>query len=52
MLAIAKDARLQEKVQPAEVERLLGQWGWMNLVRSGTAAVGGVVGLLTVVSII
>ncbi|KAJ9603353.1 hypothetical protein H2200_012131 [Cladophialophora chaetospira] len=46
LLAISGDVKLQEKVQVAEVEKLLDQWGWMNLVRSGMAAVGGIVGLL------
>ena len=49
LLAISRDLKLQEKLDAAEVERLLGQWGWMNMVRAGTAAVGGIVGLLVTV---
>ena len=49
LIAISKDAMLQEKVSVAEVEGLLTQWGWMNLVRSGFAAIGGIVGMLIVV---
>ena len=46
LIAISEDVKLQEKVSATEVEGLFGQWGWMNLVRSGMAGVGGVLGLL------
>jgi len=49
LLAISSDVKLQEKVHVAEVEGLMGQWGWMNLVRAGLAAAGGIVGLLVTV---
>ena len=46
LLAISADVKLQEKVQVADVEKLLDQWGWMNFLRAGMAGVGGVVALL------
>lgn len=49
LLAIGADQKAREKVSAAEVEGLLRRWTWMNFVRSGFAAVGGVVGLMVVV---
>jgi hypothetical protein len=49
LLTISNDMRLQEKIGAPEVERLLTQWGQMNLVRFGMAAIGGILGLLLAV---
>ncbi len=47
LIAISKDANLQEKAGPSgEVEMLLRRWKWMNNVRAGLCAVGGLLALL------
>ncbi len=52
LIAISEDVKLQQKVSTEEVAELFGQWGWMNLVRSGMAGIGGVVGLLLAVDLL
>lgn len=51
LIAIAEDATLREKVPAAEVERLLRQWTWMNMVRSVLDGLGGIVALLAVIKL-
>lgn len=46
LIAIAGDKKAREDVRPAEADKLLRQWQWMNMVRAVLAGVGGVVGLL------
>jgi hypothetical protein len=46
LIAMSKDAHVREKAKAGEVEALLRRWTWMNMVRAGMAAVGGIVGLV------
>ena len=47
--AIAGSKVEQEKASKQEVVALLRQWTWMNVVRGGLAALGGLIGVWAVV---
>lgn len=52
LIAIGKEAHAREKTNEGEVEQLLRQWKWMNNVRAGLAAVGGIVGLVVATDVL
>jgi len=45
LIKIAHDERLRQKVEGREVVSLLKRWRWMNNVRAGLAAIGGMISL-------
>lgn len=47
--AVAESREMQEKADAREVEGLLREWTWMNVVRGGFALVGGLVGVWAII---
>ena len=47
--AIAASKEEQEKASKQEVAALFWQWTWMNIVRGGFAALGGLTGVWAIV---
>ena len=47
--AIAASKDEQEKANKQEVVALLQQWTWMNIVRGGFAALGGLTGVWAII---
>ena len=49
LIKLGHDERLRSKVEGKEVVSLLKRWKWMNNVRAGLAAIGGITGLAVLV---
>ncbi|KIX10059.1 uncharacterized protein Z518_01140 [Rhinocladiella mackenziei CBS 650.93] len=49
LIKISEETTVSEKKSDGEVERMLRQWKWMNMVRAALAAVGAVLGFVVAV---